>query len=138
LRQHACGAIELVYDNYNALAIGFGATERASDVIMSVAVFPRWVSIFFMQGTKLPDPARILKGGGKRVRHVAIKEASELEAPALHALMIQALARAPKPLDPEASRRLVIKSISPTQRPRRPVPRSAATTPRRVERLAKK
>ena len=32
------GAIELVYNNYNALAIGFGPTERASDVIFSIAV----------------------------------------------------------------------------------------------------
>ena len=27
------GAVELVYDNYNALVIGFGPTERASDAV---------------------------------------------------------------------------------------------------------
>jgi hypothetical protein len=37
---------ELVYDNYNALAIGFGQTERVSDVIFSIAVYPRWVGLF--------------------------------------------------------------------------------------------
>jgi len=36
----------LVYDNYNALAIGFGPTERASDAVFSIAPFPRWVSLF--------------------------------------------------------------------------------------------
>src|SRR5688572_16302910 len=28
------GAVELAYDNYNALAIGFGPTERASDAVL--------------------------------------------------------------------------------------------------------
>jgi hypothetical protein len=35
LRAKVPGAVELVYDNYNALAIGFGPMERASDVILS-------------------------------------------------------------------------------------------------------
>jgi hypothetical protein len=39
---------ELVYDNYNALAIGYGATQRASDVVLSIAAYPRWVSLFFL------------------------------------------------------------------------------------------
>ena len=32
-------AVEMIYDNYNALAIGFGPSERASDAIFSLAVF---------------------------------------------------------------------------------------------------
>jgi hypothetical protein len=40
-------ALELVYDNYNALAIGFGPTERASESIFSIALFPRWSACFF-------------------------------------------------------------------------------------------
>jgi hypothetical protein len=35
------GAIELVYDNYNALVIGYGPTERASDALIFLAVYPR-------------------------------------------------------------------------------------------------
>jgi hypothetical protein len=31
MRKLTPGALELVYDNYNALAIGFSATERAGD-----------------------------------------------------------------------------------------------------------
>ena len=47
MRARLPGAMELVYDNYNALAIGFGPTERSSDAVFSIAVFPRWVSLFF-------------------------------------------------------------------------------------------
>ena len=43
LRERLPGAVELVYDNYNALVIGFGPSERASDATLSVAVYPRWV-----------------------------------------------------------------------------------------------
>jgi hypothetical protein len=33
MRGYLPGAIELVYDNYNALAIGFGPSEKSSDAI---------------------------------------------------------------------------------------------------------
>ncbi len=123
MRTRLPGAVELVYDNYNALAIGFGATERSSDAIFSIAVFPRWVSLFFFQGTKLKDPDRLLQGKGTRVRHIVLADASTLDRPAVRTLMNQALAVAPRPLDKKARRQLIIKSISAKQRPRRPANR---------------
>lgn len=121
MRRRLPGAIELVYDNYNALAIGFAPTERASDAIFSIAVFPRWVSLFFLQsGTKLPDPQRLLRGTGKKVRHIVLLSAADLDKPAIRALMAQALARATRPLEAGAKGRIVIKSVSAKQRPRRP------------------
>ena len=41
MRARLPGATELVYDNYNALAIGYGPSERASEAVFSIAVFPR-------------------------------------------------------------------------------------------------
>jgi len=35
---------ELVYDNYNAYVFGFGVTERASDVLVSIAGYPRRIT----------------------------------------------------------------------------------------------
>lgn len=118
MRKRLPGAVELVYDNYNALAIGFGPTERASDAIFSIAVYPKWVSLFFLQGTKLSDPQKLLKGKGTRVRHIVLEETT-LEKPAVRELMAQALRKARKRLDGEARRRIVIKSVSAKQRPRR-------------------
>jgi hypothetical protein len=120
MRSRLPGAIELVYDNYNALAIGFGPTERASDAIFSIAVFPRWVSLFFFQGAKLEDPEKILAGSGKTIRHIVLEGAATLDRPAVKALMNQALERAQKPLDKKTRGRLIIKSVSAKQRPRRP------------------
>ena len=120
LRKKLPGAIEVVYDNYNALAIAFGPSDRASEAIFSIAVFPRWVSLFFLQGAKLPDPDKVLKGSGTQVRHIVLTDLIILEQPAVKKLMALALKAAKKPLDPKQRRRLIIKSISAKQRPRRP------------------
>ena len=114
------GAIQLVYDNYNALAIGFGPSERASEAIFSIALYPRWVSLFFLQGAGLPDPQKLLKGSGKVVRYVVLESAATLDDPAVLALMNVALHRARKPIEKNSRGQLIIKSISAKQRPRRP------------------
>ena len=113
-------ALELVYDNYNALAIGFGPTERASDAIFSIALYPKWVSLFFLQGKGLPDPEKLLKGSGNAVRHIVLSTPETLDQPAVRELMREAEARARVPFDAKTKRRLIIKSVSDKQRSRRP------------------
>ena len=115
MRERLPGAIELVYDNYNALVIAFGTTDRASDVLFSIALYPRWVTLFFLDGAKLRDPKKILTGSGKIVRHIVLKSADDLDKLEVRELMKQALGKTS--FD---ERRLVIKSISKKQRPRRP------------------
>ena len=114
------GAAILVYDNYNALAIGFGPNERAGQAILSLAVMPRWVTLCFLKGVHLSDPHRLLKGAGSQVRHIRLHEEEALDDPRVDALIAEALERAEVPIDPAASPRLIIKSISAKQRPRRP------------------
>lgn len=120
MRARLPGAVQLVYDNYNALAVGFGPSERASEAIFSIALYPRWVTLFFLQGAGLADPARLLKGSGKVVRHIVLASAADLDLPAIRELMAQALRRAEAGIDPTVPGRLVIRSVSAKQRPRRP------------------
>jgi hypothetical protein len=117
LRELIPGAVELIYDNYNALAIGLGPTDRASDAIISVALYPRWVNLFFLHGAKLPDPHRILKGSGSRVRHVVLEHPDEIDEPAVLAMIQEAIDQSGQPFP--ARRKVVVKSISANQRPRR-------------------
>lgn len=112
-------AVEMIYDNYNALAIGFGPSERASDAIFSLAVFPRWVTLFFLQGAKVADPDKLLNGSGNLVRHFRLTDPQSLLSPAVRTLMLAALARARVPLSAHTMHRVIIKSISAKQRPRR-------------------
>ncbi|MES1198755.1 MAG: hypothetical protein ABUS48_02100 [Pseudomonadota bacterium] len=120
MRVRLPGATQLVYDNYNALAIGFGPSETTSEAVFSIAVYPRWVSLFFLDGAKLKDPKKRLKGAGNVVRHVVLADIALLDDPDIVALMDQALKRAGVTLGGPARGKLVIKSISPKQRPRRP------------------
>ena len=121
MRARLPGAQELVYDNYNALAIGFSPTDRTSEALFSIALFPRWVSLFFLQnGTCLRDPDCYLEGSGNQARHIKLDNGAMIDDPGVQALIAQALELAPQPIDPGQSRRLIIKSISPKQRPRHP------------------
>jgi len=121
MRKICPGAIELVYDNYNALAIGFATGERVKDVWFSIAVFPKWASLFFFKTMPLKDPDKLLKGSGTTTRHIVLTEgAKTLASPGVRALIEQALAKAEHPFAAGGKGRIVIKSVSAKQRPRRP------------------
>lgn len=119
-------ALELVYDNYNALAIGYSPTEKTSEAIFSIALFPRWVSLFFLQARGLPDPDRILKGSGGVAKHVVLESPDTLEHPSVRELMREAVERAKVPFETEGKHRLIIKSVSAKQRSRRPAEKAGA------------
>lgn len=120
MRRRLPGAVELIYDNYNALAVGWGPSERTTDVICSIAVFPRWVSLFFFQGRRLDDRHRLLRGQGNQVRHIVLDGPATLQAPAVKALITQAIRIHPVKLNRAARGRAIVKSISEKQRSRRP------------------
>jgi hypothetical protein len=120
MRKRFPGATVLVYDNYNALVIGFGPSERASEAAFSIALYPRWVNLFFLNGAKLPDPHRLLKGSGKQVRSLVIERVQTLDQPAVLALIDLAAQRSG--LDTTLSRpgKIAIRAVAAKQRPRRP------------------
>jgi hypothetical protein len=120
MRTRLPGATILVYDNYNALALGFAPGEKASQAVLSLAVYPRWVNLFFLQGATLPDPEGLLNGSGSRVRHVRLHDEAPLDDPRIQALIAEAIARAEPPFDPAAPQRLVIKMALAKRRSRRP------------------
>ncbi len=120
LRARLPTAFELVYDNYQALAIGYGASERQKDIVLSLALYPRVVRLFFYYGVTLPDPTGRLSGEGNQVRHVLLAGPDTLDEPAVEALIAAALAQADRPMPDGGTGMSIIKSISTKQRPRRP------------------
>jgi hypothetical protein len=52
-----------------------------------VNVFTSHVNVGFFQGAALPDPARLLQGNGKFMRHVKLKPGTVTNAPALSKLI---------------------------------------------------
>jgi len=111
---------ELVYDNYNALVFGFGPSEKASDAVVSVAAYPKWVTLFFLHGAALKDPARLLQGAGSQVRSIRLRTPADLDLPEISQLIAQALQPCADELASAPSLRTVIKSVSARQRSRQP------------------
>jgi hypothetical protein len=112
-------ALELVYDNYNFFVIGYGPSERASEAIFSLAAQAKGVSLCFLQGAGLPDPNGLLKGSGNVVRNIRLETADTLDQAGVRSLMKAALDNARAPLTARSRHRLIIKSVSARQRPRR-------------------
>jgi hypothetical protein len=121
MRKTIPGGIEFVYDNYNALVFGYGPSERPSEAVVSLAVFPKWVTLCFLQGARLADPKKLLKGGGNIVRSVRLSGPADLDDPDVRRLMRAAIRNA-SPSFPSRGKppRTIVKSISAKQRPRRP------------------
>ncbi len=119
MRQLLPGAVELVYDNYNALAIGFGPNEKAGKALFSIALYPKWISLFFFFASKLRDTNKLMQGKGTLYRHIVLDTPDMLNDPGVLDLIEQSLEVADPGIDPTQPRQLIIKSISAKQRPRR-------------------
>ena len=120
MRKRLPNAVEMIYDNYNALACGFGPTEKTSEAIFSIAVYPKNVNLFFLQGAALSDPKGLLQGEGNVVRYIRLEDEKTLDRADVKAMMAAALKMAKVPMDKKAEYKLVIKSVSAKQRARRP------------------
>ncbi len=128
-RAHACRAairtrlptaFELVYDNYQALALAFASSERQKDCVLSIAVYAKVVRLFFYYGVSLPDPDGRLSGEGNQVRSLVLAGPETLAEPAVEALIAAALLQGERPMPDHGAGMSIIKSVSANQRPRRP------------------
>ena len=123
MRKRLPSANELVYDNYNFFVIGYSASERSSDCVVSLAAAANGVGLSFYYGATLPDPDGILLGSGTQNRFVRLPSAATLAEPAVEKLIRAALAQAKTPMPSTGRGRTIVKSISAKQRPRRAVQR---------------
>lgn len=114
------GCDALVYDNYQALAVGFSPDGRTGSGILSIALYPRWASLFLLQAAGLPDPDHLLQGSGSAARHIRLGSVDDLDLPPIRALVEAAVVCSKVPYDPARTGRFVIKSVSARQKPRRP------------------
>ena len=118
MRKRLPTAYELVYDNYNFFVIGYGPTERPSDAPLSLACQASGIALCFLNGARLPDPRKLLKGAGKQVRSIKLPSADVLDQPEVEALVKAAVAASPA-FPKTGKGQLVIRSVSAKQRPRR-------------------
>jgi hypothetical protein len=119
LRKRFPTAFELAYDNYNFFVIGYGPTERPSDCIVSMAAGANGVSLCFIRGASLPDPDKVLLGSGSQTRFIRIDSVAVLARSEIKALFAVAIAQSKTRFAFSESGKLIIRSVSAKQRPRR-------------------
>jgi hypothetical protein len=78
-----------------ATAFGFGTAEGVRMRGLAVALIPHTahVNVQLADGAELPDPAGIVEGTGKRIRHVKCWTLEDVARPALRALLDEQAAR---------------------------------------------
>ena len=119
LRKRLPAANELVWDNYNFFVLAYSATERPSDSMITIAAGANGVGLSFYRGATLPDPHKILLGSGTQTRFIRLESAEMLARPEVEALIAAAIAQGKTPLPARGRGKLIIRSISAKQRPRR-------------------
>ncbi len=108
---------ELVYDYSHSLVVSFGMSERGYEAIVAVAIFPRWVRLYFDKS--LPDPKGLLEGSGTKVRSVTIGAASDLDHGDIHDLIRAAIQHAGVTFPRTGAPQIVIKSDAKKRKPKK-------------------
>ncbi len=110
---------ELIYDNYNALAIGFSLTDKAGDVFCSLAVYSKHVNFGFNRGSEIVDSEQLLKGQGSLYRRITIKDKKNLPKTYIKKLLKEAYKNAVSRLKEKPQTlqgKTITKSVSAKQR----------------------
>ncbi len=113
---------ELIWDNYNAVAIAYSKSDKLKDAFCHLAVYPNHVNFGFNRGTQLTKQGIPLQGKGKLIRHITIKEFELFPANKIKTMLFEAIGLSEKLNDNLIDSKLQSKSIvmSTTKNKRRP------------------
>jgi hypothetical protein len=85
-------ANELIYDNYNALAVGWSLTDKLGSTFCSIAVGRTSNNIHFgfYRGNELTDPEKILLGNGNQYRYILVHNLADFPKIEIKKMVAQA------------------------------------------------
>ena len=67
-------ANELIWDNYNAVAMAYSKSEKLKDAFCHIALYSKHVNFGFNRGAELTKTSVKLNGQGKLIRHISVKD----------------------------------------------------------------
>jgi hypothetical protein len=85
------GFVEVVWPRQRIASFGVGP-KKMSEHYAYIAVQGAHVNLGFYHGAALDDPAGLLEGTGKRLRHIKIRDVAASRNPAIGALLRAAIA----------------------------------------------
>ena len=97
-------AEEVLYSVY-AQVIVFKLPGCAGDAFSSVLAYSRHVNLGFYRGAQLPDPHRLIKGTGKKFRHLRFNSAEDLRPGQVRTYIRLAMEHAQSLPPPRAARK---------------------------------
>jgi hypothetical protein len=119
LRKRFPTANELVYDYGFSLVIAYSPSEHGIEGIFSISARTEGVSLYFLNGPKLPDPKKLLVGSAKQVRFIPVESAGRLKHPDVEALIAATLELARVPYPAKGTGKVIIKTSAANKKPRR-------------------
>ncbi len=84
-------ANELIWDNYNAVAIAYSKSEILKDAFCHIAVYSKHVNFGFNRGAELSNSKINLEGKGKLIRHIKVKDFDLFPKKEISLLVLEAL-----------------------------------------------
>ena len=89
------GITEVPWARQKIAGYGIGP-KKMSEHFCYLAPFKKHLNLGFFYGADLPDPEGLLEGAGKELRHIKIRDAQQLESPAVRELIALASQHLPK------------------------------------------
>ena len=80
------GVVEVVWPHQGTVGWGVGP-KKMSEHYAYLAVHPTHVNLGFYRGAAFPDPAGLLTGTGKQMRHIRIDSAADVARPEIAELL---------------------------------------------------
>ena len=81
---------ELLYHTH-ALTTVFSISDKLSDAFCHIPVYSKHINLGFNKGTLLKDPHNLLKGTGKYIRHIEVKNRTDYRNPKVKNLIAEAI-----------------------------------------------
>lgn len=109
-------ANELIWDNYNAVAMAYSKSEKLKDAFCHIAVYSKHVNFGFNRGSELIKGSLKLEGKGALIRHISVKDLATFPKEAITKLILEAVHiaddRNPKLQGTNAKTQSLVMSIS--------------------------
>lgn len=84
-------ANELIWDNYNAVAMAYSKSETLKDAFCHIAVYSKHVNFGFNRGAELASSSLKLNGKGKLIRHISVKNITSFPKKEIKTLVWEAI-----------------------------------------------
>jgi len=82
---------ELIWDNYNAVAMAYSKSDKLKDAFCHIAVYAHHINFGFNRGAELTKRDLKLNGSGKLIRHLKITSIEDFKSADLKLMVYEAV-----------------------------------------------